>query len=445
MQVRSKKFFIETFGCQMNVVDSERAAEQLYQSGYEQCQDISAADVILFNTCSVREKASEKMYSRIHAIRRLKKEGAFVGIMGCVAQIEGKKLIERFPDVRLVVGTQAVGNLKRALGKLDGGEEFVVDVVSPNLARFDGVDVRRRLDKYVAFVTVMEGCDKFCTFCVVPFTRGRERSRSPESILSEMVRLSQQGVKEVHLIGQNVNSYGLGRRIEGKNRLSFAGLLSFLAARSDIPRIKFTTSHPRDFSSEIVEAIETWPQLCPWVHLPLQSGSDRVLAAMNRGYTCKGYLQKVAMIRQSSRRISLTSDIIVGFPGETEQDFIRTLDMIREIKFDSLYVFKYSPRPHTVAAKWPDTVSDSEKTARLQELVKVQQEVQSEVWREYLGKTLKVLVEGKSVKSENHWTGHSMCHKVVNFESSSDNLEGVEVTVKVDKVNPHSLFGTHIH
>lgn len=443
--MQGKKFFIETFGCQMNVVDSERAAEQLYRCGYEQCQDIRAADFILFNTCAVREKPSEKIYSRIHVIKNSRKKDAVVGVMGCTAQLEGKRIIDRFPDVRMVIGTQAVRNLGYLLNRLNNGEKYVVDVATPNLARFEGVDGRRRVNKHIAFVTVMEGCDKFCTFCIVPFTRGRERSRSPENILDEMVKLSEQGVKEVHLLGQNVNSYGLGRRIEGKSRLSFAGLLSFLAARSDIPRIKFTTSHPRDFGGDIVEVIETWPQLCPWIHLPLQSGSNRILAAMNRGYTCESYLQKVAMIRQSSRRLSLTSDIIVGFPGETEQDFLQTLGVIREVKFDSLYVFKYSPRPHTVASKWPDTLSDLEKTARLQEVMKVQQEIQLQAWQFYLGRTVKVLVEGKSVKSDKHWTGHSTCHKVVNFESSCDNLQGTEVIVKIEKINSHSLFGVHLH
>lgn len=439
----AKKYFIETFGCQMNVLDSERAGAQLRRCGYQWTSDIEEADLILLNTCAVRERPAEKALVRVSEIRRRKKPGAIIGIMGCVAQAEGRRLIERAPDVRLIVGTQAVGHLAALVTKVEGSDEAVVDVRTPNRPTFDRLAPEERRQRHVAYVTIIEGCDKFCTFCIVPFTRGRERSRAPEEILAELQALAAAGYKEVHLLGQNVNSYGRSRRIEGR-RMGFAELLELLAARSGIPRIKFTTSHPRDFDERIVRAIERWPQLCPWIHLPPQSGSDRILAAMNRGYTAEEYLQKVALIHNASRDISLTGDVIVGFPGETEEDFRQTVRLVERAQFDGLYIFKYSPRPRTVAARWVDTVPETVKTERLMELVEIQREVQRRRWQRYLGKTVDVLVEGRSAKSEKHWSGHTPCHKVVNFESSMTNLEGLIVKVEVTKVNPHSLFGRHV-
>jgi tRNA-2-methylthio-N6-dimethylallyladenosine synthase len=441
---RNRKFLIETFGCQMNALDSERAAAQLHRSGYQGTGDLAEADVILFNTCAVRERPAEKVYARVKEIRRRKKPQAIIGVMGCVAQAEGRRLVERAPEIRLVLGTQAVGQLASLLEEVNAGGEAVIEVRTPNRAEFQMLSPEERRQRHVAYVTIMEGCDKFCTFCIVPFTRGRERSRSAERILAELQALADQGTPEVHLLGQNVNSYGLSRRIEGGERMSFADLLQVLAARSRIPRLKFTTSHPRDFNPEIVRAIETWPALCPWVHLPPQSGSNRILALMNRGYTRDDYLRQVAFIRRAGRDISLTGDIIVGFPGETDQDFQQTVDLVREAEFDGLYIFKYSPRPGTVANKWFDSVPDSLKTTRLQQLVEVQREIQNRLWQRYLGKEVEVLVEGKSAKSGQHWSGHTPCHKVVNFESSSFNLEGLIVKVEITKINPHSLFGRHV-
>jgi len=441
---KGKKFFIETFGCQMNVLDSERAAAQLQRCGYRWTEEIGEADFILFNTCAVRERPAEKVYLRVQEIRRHKKPQAVIGVMGCVAQAEGQRLIERAPEIRLVMGTQAVTHLPSLIKQLEAGVEALVDVRAPNRAEFDELAPEQRRHRHVAYVTIMEGCDKFCTFCIVPFTRGRERSRSPERILAELRALADQGTREVILLGQNVNSYGLGRRIEGQHRMGFADLLHLLGARSRIPRIKFTTSHPRDFSQAIVLAMETWPALCPWIHLPPQSGSNRMLAMMNRGYTREDYLRKVAVIRRSSLDLSLTGDVIVGFPGETDEDFRQTVELVREAEFDSLYIFKYSPRPWTVANKWADSVPDGVKTARLRELVEFQRQVQNRRWQRYLGREIDVLVEGRSTKSGQHWSGHTPCHKVINFESSSDNLDGLIARVEVMKVNPHSLFGRHV-
>ncbi len=439
----TKKYFIETFGCQMNVLDSERADAQLRKCGYQWTDVLEEADLILLNTCAVRERPAEKALVRISEIRRRKKPEAIIGIMGCVAQAEGRRLIDRAPDVKLIVGTQAVGHLAALVTQVERGGDAIVDVRMPNRPAFDRLAPEERRQRHVAYVTIVEGCDKFCTFCIVPFTRGRERSRSPEDILTELRALAGAGYKEVHLLGQNVNSYGLSRRIEGR-RMGFADLLEMLAARSGVPRIKFTTSHPRDFDERIVRAIERWPQLCPWIHLPPQSGSDRILALMNRGYTAEEYLRKVEYIRRASRDISLTGDIIVGFPGETDEDFRQTVRLVEQVEFDGLYIFKYSPRPHTVAARWADTVPEPVKTERLMQLVEVQRGVQRRRWQRYLGREVEVLVEGRSTKSERHWAGHTPCHKVVNFESSMTNLEGLIVKVEVTKINPHSLFGRHV-
>jgi tRNA-2-methylthio-N6-dimethylallyladenosine synthase len=256
--------------------------------------------------------------------------------------------------------------------------------------------------------------------------------------------LAEYGYKEVQLLGQNVNSYGMGRRIEGGQRLGFSALLKLVASKSMLPRIKFTTSHPRDFGPDIVQAIEEHQGLCPWVHLPPQSGSDRVLAAMNRGYTYSDYMRKAAMIRNARRDINLTADLIVGFPGETEKDFRRTLDLVREAEFDGAYMFKYSPRPGTVAARWSDGTPEPEKTERFLRLQEIQKEVQNRRDQRYLGRMVEVLVEGKSAKSESHWTGHTPCNKVVNFSSTASNVEGLIVKVEVTKINPQSLFGQQV-
>jgi tRNA-2-methylthio-N6-dimethylallyladenosine synthase len=440
----TKKFFIETFGCQMNVLDSERAGALLRARGYEWTEDLSEADVILFNTCSVREKAAEKVFARVGQLRRQKKSDAIIGVLGCVAQTEGERLFEQSPDVRLVVGTQALRHLGSLLDQLEAGAERLVSVRTPNRPEFDELLPAERRMRHIAYVTIMEGCDKFCTFCIVPFTRGRERSRSPENIFAEVRALAAFGYKEIQLLGQNVNSYGMGRRLENNHRMSFAELLRMLAMCSGIPRIKFTTSHPRDFGPDIVRALEEHANLCPWVHLPPQAGSNRVLAAMNRGYTGEDYLSKVEMIRQAKRDINLTGDMIIGFPGETDEDFRQTMRLVKEAQFDGLYIFKYSPRPGTVSAKWGDGIPDMVKTERFLELQELQRQIQLRRDQRYLDQIVEVLVEGKSSKSNEHWTGHTSCHKVVNFSSSMTHLEGLIVQVEITRINPHSLFGRHI-
>ncbi len=438
-----RRFFIETFGCQMNVADSEKAAALLRRLGYEWTDDPHQAEIILLNTCSVREKPEEKVYSRIRQIRsQPSTRRALVGVMGCVAQMLGRRLLERVPGVDFVLGTQALAELPEIVERIAAsGESPRVETRTPNRPEFLEISPAERRMRHVAYVTIMEGCDKFCTFCIVPFTRGRERSRSPLKILAEVHALAEAGYHEVHLLGQNVNSYGRSERLEDGERLSFPRLLRLLAERSAIPRIKFTTSHPRDFVPEIVRAIEEYPNLCNWIHLPPQSGSDRILALMNRGYTRAEYMRCIEWIRSAKREIAVTGDVIVGFPGETERDFQETLRLIEEVEFDGLYIFKYSPRPGTPAARLSDQVPDEVKTERLRRLDERQREIQQKRWRRYVGRLVEVLVEGKSAKSELHWSGHTSSNIVVNFEDPRENIEGSLVKVEITRVNPHSLFG----
>lgn len=435
----SKRFFIETFGCQMNVEDSEKAAALLRRLGYQGVDDPQQAELILLNTCSVREKPEEKVYTRVRQIRSRNRR-ALIGVMGCVAQMYGRRLLERVPGVDFVLGTQALADLPQLLQQLPE-QGPLVWTRTPNRPEFLEISPAERHRRHVAYVTIMEGCDKFCSFCVVPFTRGRERSRSPRKILTELRALAEAGYKEVHLLGQNVNSYGLGKRIEDGERMGFADLLRFLAERSGIARLKFTTSHPKDFTREIVRALEEFPNLCNWVHLPPQAGSDRILALMNRGYTRAEYLQRVEWIRSARREIALTGDIIVGFPGETERDFWQTLQLCEEVQFDGLYIFKYSPRPGTPAARLADQVPDHVKTERLMILEQKQREIQLRRLQRYVGRVVEVLVEGKSSKSDIHWSGHTSSQVVVNFEDPRSGIEGSLVKVEITKAHPHSLFG----
>ncbi len=436
------RFFIETFGCQMNVVDSEKAAALLRRLGYEWTDDPEQAEVILLNTCSVREKPEEKVYTRIRQFRRRRRDQVFIGVMGCVAQLYGRRLLERVPGVDFVLGTQALGELPRIVEHLraQGGPSIVQTRMS-NRPEFLEISPAERRQRHVAYVPIMEGCDKFCSFCIVPFTRGRERSRSPVRILAELRALAEAGYQEVHLLGQNVNSYGLSHRIEGGRPLAFFELLRLVAEQSGFPRIKFTTSHPKDFMPEIVRAIEEYPNLCNWVHLPPQAGSDRILTRMNRGYTRADYLRRVQWIRSAKREIVLTGDIIVGFPGETERDFQETLRLIEEVQFDGVYLFKYSPRPGTPAARLSDQVPEEVKTERLMRLEERQREIQLRRLQRYVGRVVEVLVEGKSSKSQLHWAGHTTDNIVVNFEASRENIEGSLVKVEITRANPHSLFG----
>lgn len=426
----------------MNVSDSERVATTLARDGFEMTTDESAADVVIFNTCSVREKAEHKLYTRVGHIRHDERKKPVVGVMGCVAQLEGETLFKKIEGVDFVLGTRAVGRVSNAINETLNGQTSYLDVGEREDDYDWTVADTHRHSPYVAFLPIIEGCNKFCTYCIVPFSRGRERSLPASEIVRQVLDLREKGVKEVHLIGQNVNSYrpdteaGLDN-IVGKS--PFSRLLRAVAA-TGIERVKFTTSFPRDFRDDIVDAIEEHENLCNWVHLPVQSGSDRVLKLMKRGHTAESYMKKIDRIKASNRDIALTTDIIVGFPGETEADFLDTIELVKYCGFDMAYIFKYSPRPETPAFEMFDSVSPAEKTLRFLELEKTQKQCQNKGLQRYLNQSLKVLAESKSSRSATGLTGHSTCHKIVNFEGSAD-LLGKIVDVKISQIKSNSLFG----
>lgn len=440
-----KKVYLETYGCQMNVSDSERISTTLAGRGYEMTNDEAQADVVILNTCSVREKAEQKLYSRVGRIRHADRPKPIVGVMGCVAQLEGETLFSKIEGLDFVVGTQAVGRVADAIARTLSTDEAVVDLGSREVNYDWTVAENQRHSPYIAFLPIIEGCNKFCTYCIVPFARGRERSRSASEIVRQVLELRRNGVREVHLIGQNVNSYkpesesGL-EQFEGKS--AFSRLLRAVAA-TGIERVKFATSFPRDFNDDIVDVIESHDNVCNWVHLPVQSGSSRILAAMKRGHTIEKYLKKIDRIKSSTKDISLTTDIIVGFPGETEDDFQATIKMVEYCGFDSAYIFKYSPRPGTPAFEMADDVSPEEKTRRFIELENTQKRIQSNNLQRYLNKVLKVLVERPSTRTDGGLTGHSTCQKLVNFVGTTDMI-GQIVDVRVTQIKTNSLFGVPV-
>ena len=440
------KVYIETFGCQMNVADTERAATGLRKAGYDLTASPDTADVVLLNTCSVRERAERKVFRRIGEIRNLAKNARrqkpLIGVMGCVAQLEGQAIFKSAPAVDLVIGTSATDRIPSLIERVQGGEAAVIDLEGRQEGEVWNVSPAERRSPYVAFVPIIEGCNKFCSFCIVPYSRGREKSRSAWEIVAEVSRLKSLDYREVHLIGQNVNSYR-PKSTEGLEGYSGATAFSRLlraVADTGMERIKFTTSFPRDFHPDIVLALEEYPNLCDWVHLPVQSGSDRILKAMRRGHSSDDYRIRVAGIKSSRRRLSLTSDIIVGFPGESEEDFEETMRLVRECEFDGLFIFKYSKRKGTPAAKFEDAVPETEKTARFIALENLQESIQHKIYGQYVGKTVRVLVEKESARSTEDMTGHSSCHKVVNFRADQV-PPGEIVNVLITQAKPYSLYG----
>jgi tRNA-2-methylthio-N6-dimethylallyladenosine synthase len=435
--------YIETFGCQMNVADSERAVTRLQNAGFGLSDSPQAADVVLFNTCSVRERAAHKVFTRIGEVRRMRLGNEpIVGVMGCVAQLEGDAIFDNSPSVNLVAGTRATDRLPDLIERALDGDQRVIDLGERAAGEKWDVPATARTSKYVAFVPIIEGCNKFCTYCIVPYSRGREKSRSASDIIAEVTQLREYGYREIHLIGQNVNSYRPRSEagIEGvKGATAFCRLLRAVAA-TGMERIKFTTSFPRDFHSDIVNAIDEYGNLCNWVHLPVQSGSDRVLRAMRRGHTTGDYFRRIATIKNARRRMAITSDIIVGFPGETEPDFEDTMKLVEQVGYDGLYIFKYSERPGTPAAKLDDSVTGAEKTARFLALEDLQQRIQRRIYRNYVGRELPVLVEKRSSKANQDMTGHSSCHKVVNFPASFAK-PGQIGNVRITEAKANSLYG----
>lgn len=428
----------------MNVADSERAATGLRAAGYDLTDQAETADVVLFNTCSVRAKAAQKVFTRIVEVRRGRGGGRqpVLGLMGCVAQLEGASLFDREASLALVAGTRATDRLPLLIERALGGEERTLDLGERAEGEAWDVSKTERHSPFVAFVPIIEGCNKFCSYCIVPFSRGRERSRSAAEIVGEVQRLRAEGYREVQLIGQNVNSYRpktLAGLEDFRGSTPFSRLLRAVAV-TGMERIKFTTSFPRDFHTDIVEAMDEHWNLCDWVHLPVQSGSDRVLRAMRRGYKVADYLKRVEAIRKARRRLALTSDIIVGFPGETAEEFEETMRLVEQCQYDGLYIFKYSERQGTPAAALADDVSSEEKKARFLALERLQRANQTRIYEDYVGREVKVLVEGESAKSEQDMTGHSTCQKVVNFPGGAA-LLGSIVNVRITQAKTNSLYG----
>src|SRR5690349_22402849 len=385
----SGTFFLETFGCQMNEHDSEKVAGVLLSRGYRQVDSPEDASVILYNTCSIREKAAQKVFARLGGFRGQPSEGKIIGVLGCVAQQEGEDIFERAPWVSLVCGSASYRKLPEMLAELEAGNHRVTGLDTDTDETFE-TEMTRRDNPFRAYLTIIEGCDKACSYCVVPYTRGPERSRASDSILREVRQLAELGDSEIQLLGHTVNSY----KDPTLRKMRFAELLLAVADVPGIRRVRFTTSHPSDFTTDIVEAMEEQPKVCEHVHLPVQSGSTRVLRAMQRTYTREEYLEKIAMIRNASRPIAITTDIIVGFPGETEADFEATLSLLDEVKYDNLFSFKYSPRPNTPSLKMQDAITEEEKGRRLAVLQDKQREIQKAHHAKVVGGTFEVLVSG---------------------------------------------------
>jgi tRNA-2-methylthio-N6-dimethylallyladenosine synthase len=431
-------FFLETFGCQMNEHDSEKVAGLLLARGYRQVETPEAAGLILYNTCSIREKAAQKVFSRLGEYRGLKGEGKKIGLLGCVAQQEGEDIFSRAPWVSLVCGSASYRRLPELLARVEAGEQRVTGLDNDTDETFE-TEMTRRDNPWRAYLTIIEGCDKSCAYCVVPFTRGPERSRDSSRILAELHQLADFGYSEVQFLGQTVNSYA----DPSSRKMRFSELLLQAAQVPGIRRVRFTTSHPRDFTPDIISVMDANSKICNHVHLPVQSGSSRVLRAMQRTYSREEYLEKVAMIRSAKRRTTITTDVIVGFPGETAADFDETLSLMDAVKFDGVFSFKYSPRPNTPASTMLDAIPEEEKSFRLGLLQEKQRVIQSETLQSLVGEVYEVHVDGKS-KKENSWYGHSSCNRVVSLTSSAPDLLGQYVQARVTGCTANSLLGEQI-
>jgi tRNA-2-methylthio-N6-dimethylallyladenosine synthase len=501
----SKTFYIETFGCQMNVHDSEKVVGTLVSEGYRQVETVEEADLVLYNTCSIRDKAEQKVFNRLSDYKKYKKQGKTFGVLGCVAQQEGEKIFERAPYVSLVAGSASYRKLPEMLRALEvaelrnarlgnaglespvesavessaidsidshpsksakGGAPSSVVVsagksavkssgqkpVADSLVRITGLDDREtdecfeteftaRTNPHRGYITIIEGCDKFCAYCVVPYTRGKERSRTSDSVLAEARQMADLGYTEIQLLGQNVNSY---KDPEGKpgGKKSFAELLAAVGEVPGIRRVRFTTSHPRDFGRDIIDAIDDVPTLCDHVHLPVQSGSTRVLDAMQRLYNRDQYLERIAWMKAAKREISITTDMIVGFPGETEADFAETLSLLDEVGFDAVFAFKYSPRPNTPSLSMEDVIPDEEKARRLEVLMARQREIQIVSYKRYIGKQYEAMVEGRN-EARGQFMGRTSDNKTLNFTAPAEAVlsPGMYVPVRVTASFPNSLVG----
>jgi tRNA-2-methylthio-N6-dimethylallyladenosine synthase len=483
-QDAQKTFYLETFGCQMNVHDSEKVVGTLIHEGYRQVESVEQADLILYNTCSIRDKAEQKVFHRLADYKKLQAQGKKFGVLGCVAQQEGEKIFERAPHVSMVCGSASYRNLPQMLVQLENetdnsphssrterglngapiaemmethrafGPTDSRGRLSPhaNLVRITGLDDREtdkcfeteftaRTNPHRGYITIIEGCDKFCAYCVVPFTRGKERSRTSDSVLEEARQMADLGYTEIQLLGQNVNSYN-DPTGNSRTRKTFAELLAAVGEVPGIRRVRFTTSHPRDFGRDIIEAIDAVPSLCDHVHLPVQSGSTRVLDAMQRLYTREQYMERIAWMKAAKRDIAITTDVIVGFPGETEEEFAQTLSLLDEVGYDGVFSFKYSPRPNTPALGLEDAIPYQEKSRRLEILMAKQREIQRARNNNYIGITTEAMVEAYN-DARGQWIGRTSQNKTLNFTLNAVSAPAVGryVPVKVTASFPNSLVG----
>ena len=436
---QAKKVFIKTFGCQMNEYDSDKMADVLRAAeGYEPTADVEQADLVLFNTCSVREKAQEKVFSDLGRVKHLKDKGVLIGVGGCVASQEGAAIIDRAPYVDIVFGPQTLHRLPQMIAARRAQNRPQVDVSFPEVEKFDHLPPAR-VNGATAFVSIMEGCSKYCSYCVVPYTRGEEVSRRFDDVLTEIAGLADQGVKEVTLLGQNVNAYR-GAMGSTTDIADFALLLEYVHEIPGIERIRYTTSHPNEFTARLIEAYARLPKLVNHLHLPVQHGSDRILAAMKRGYTAMEYKSTVRKLRALRSGLSLSSDFIVGFPGETDDDFARMMKLIDDVGFDNSFSFIFSPRPGTPAAALADETPHAVKLARLQTLQARIEEQARAIGRARVGTKQQVLVEGPSRKDANELMGRTACNRIVNFKGPA-RLVGQMLELTITAAYPHSLRG----
>lgn len=454
--MKIKKLYINTIGCQMNVYDSEQIAERLQRIGFVTETRVEEADLVIVNTCSIREKAEQKAFSFLGRLAKMKREKPhlMVGVCGCVAQQEGQKIIERMPHVDFVLGTQAIERLPAAIERIERHRCRIVDVdMGQEIQETADIPTPGKPHEVSRFVTIMRGCDNYCTYCVVPYVRGREASRDSENIINEIKSLVANGVREITLLGQNVNSYG-----QKQDLCDFPALLKRINDIEDLFRLRFTTSHPKDLSDDLIAAFKSMEKLCHHIHLPVQSGSNDVLARMNRRYTREKYLELVAKLRETCPEIAITSDIIVGFPGETRADFEQTKTLIRQVEFDSLFAFIYSDRPNAPSGRFKGKVTEKEKKLRLQEVFDLQTGITQKIHACMKGTIQEVLVEGTSKKqaAENRgralddvqWTGRTSGNKIVNFiQNRVSRVDtgiqvGEMVRVRIERAFPHSLWGS---
>lgn len=434
-----KYYYIITYGCQMNVHDSEKLAGMLEEMGYHQINDMEKADIIILNTCIIRENAELKVFGKIGELKRLKRKNPdlIIGVGGCMMQSDDavKKLYEKYPQVDLIFGTHNIHHLPELIKRIDKERNRVVEVWDKEEGLIPDLPSKRE-DDYKAWVSIIQGCNNFCTYCIVPYVRGRERSRPFEDIVTEVKRLVDEGVKEITLLGQNVNSYGKDLTED----VDFAELLFRLNDINGLKRIRYMTSHPRDFNEKLIDAVKGSENVCEHFHLPIQSGSNNILKKMNRGYSQQDYLNLINLIKKSIPDASITTDFIVGFPGETEKDFTETLKVVKEVRFDMAFTFIYSPRKGTPAAKMKDQIPDQVKKDRLNRLMKIQNQISYENNKKLLGKKLEVLVDGESKNNENMLSGRTRTNKLVIFPGNKD-LKGELVNIRIDDVQSFNLYG----